>query len=232
MEQTCQHCGALFTAKHALFGRNKNLYCSQACANRAHAAPGKQNPNYKPKVEKICETCGKPYFVRPSSVQRSRFCSVLCRVGFTRTLTGDKRYNHKGKVLRTCEVCGTQKTVKPAHADRFRACSRRCASELARRTWPRTSKIEQIMGDAFAAAGLPVLAQYPISFYTVDFAFPESMLVVECDGDYWHGRPAQQKKDAQKDIHLKRLGWKIIRLRESEIHDSPSKCIDRVRPLI
>lgn len=34
---------------------------------------------------------------------------------------------------------------------------------------------------------------------------------VELDGEYWHNKPDAKEKDKERDILLKKLGWKIIR---------------------
>ena len=127
-----------------------------------------------------------------------------------------------------CEVCGTIKMVRHSLKNRFRACSKRCAAELGRRVWPRTSSLEVAMLRAFAEADVTVVPQHPISYYTVDFAIPSARLVIECDGIYWHSRPKQQKRDKNKDAHLQGLGWFVLRLTEAEIKNSPSDCVDRV----
>jgi|GEM_PF-5420487 len=57
--------------------------------------------------------------------------------------------------------------------------------------------------------------------FAVDFFLPQYFLVVEADGDYWHKKPAQQKKDKSKDKYLSSLGLKVLRLWGSEINNKP-----------
>lgn len=52
----------------------------------------------------------------------------------------------------------------------------------------------------------------------VDFYLPQSNMVIECDGDYWHNRPGSRQKDERRDQHLKSLGIKVLRLSEHEIN--------------
>lgn len=72
-----------------------------------------------------------------------------------------------------------------------------------------------------------------------DIVFPKARLVIFCDGDFWHGRDwesRQQKlsrgtnsdywlakiqrnieRDRQNTLHLKEMGWTVLRVWESEI---------------
>ena len=69
-------------------------------------------------VTKTCAWCGKSYRVKPSHVERSRFCSLACRVA---------EHSHDSEA-RICGICGKHYTV-PAHKIRQnwgRVCSRTC----------------------------------------------------------------------------------------------------------
>jgi very-short-patch-repair endonuclease len=46
-------------------------------------------------------------------------------------------------------------------------------------------------------------------------------LAVECDGHYWHTSPSQQVSDARRDRELRRMGWEVVRIRESEYEFDP-----------
>ncbi len=81
---------------------------------------------------------------------------------------------------------------------------------------------------AFESAGFSPTAQYPFDWYTIDFAFVDVRVAVECDGKYWHGRKEQRIKDVVKDKWLRKHGWIIIRLGEDEINESPEDCVAKV----
>ena len=83
-----------------------------------------------------------------------------------------------------------------------------------------------------------------------DIVFLKSKLVVFVDGDYWHGRnwPARRKKlalgsngkywmakieanmarDLSQKETLERLGWKVLRLWETDILRDPSSALAAV----
>lgn len=228
----CRWCHKIFTIKHP---RNPNVYCSRACQNAAHGANtvGSSNHHWKPKILLTCQTCGKIFEANPSKADDRKYCSKVCQSQHLHTLTGEARYNFKGahKAM-ACVICGTTRMVRHSLQKRFRACSRRCAGEIARRNYPRISSLEIAMAEAFATLGLLAHGQYPIEFVTVDFAFPDAKLVVECDGTYWHGRPEQQRRDSKRDWFLHRRGWQVIRLTELLIRGDANACARHVRTVL
>jgi len=48
-------------------------------------------------------------------------------------------------------------------------------------------------------------------------------LAVECDGHHWHTSPGQQISDARRDRELRRMGWDVVRIRESEFEFDPER---------
>ncbi len=100
------------------------------------------------------------------------------------------------------------------------------------------------------AAGLRYRVHYPVPGWerrTIDIAFTRQKVAVFIDGCFWHGCsqhrnvPAsnsdwwQEKliknatRDTETDAHLRRLGWRVIRLWE---HDSAPEGFERVRQTI
>ncbi len=67
-----------------------------------------------------------------------------------------------------------------------------------------------------------VYAQYRIPKHgarwpwIADFALPKAKIVIEIDGEYWHPSIMATCKmdDEERDRHLRRLGWKVVRLPE------------------
>lgn len=66
-------------------------------------------------VQAECDHCGDRYYVRPSKVDRSRYCRQSCM--------HDAR---KNRTECTCERCGDSYEVKASRADETRFCSRSC----------------------------------------------------------------------------------------------------------
>ena len=77
----------------------------------------------------------------------------------------------------------------------------------------------------------------------LDFAFPKYNLIVECDGDYWHGNPKiykklsegqkiKKRKDKSNEKIIKSRGWRILRFWESEINKDISNCVNMVERMV
>ena len=59
--------------------------------------------------------------------------------------------------------------------------------------------------------------QLPIGPYIADFACRQAKLVVEIDG----GQHAQSKRDMVRDEWLRREGWTVFRVWNSDVHENP-----------
>lgn len=217
--RTCPQCGQSFET----IPSRKQVYCSRACIDTYHREQAR-----KP-IPKICAQCGEEFGCNPWTpdvVHCSQKCAMRDRA---RTVRGISHPLHKPKVALACAVCGVVVLVKPSEVDRFRACSRRCAGQLGLRSRPRSSSLERRMLAAFQDAGLSPVPQFPLSYYTVDFAFPSERLIVECDGTYWHSFPKQQRLDRSKDGYCKSHGWRILRLPETAINADIVRCVTLVQ---
>jgi very-short-patch-repair endonuclease len=95
------------------------------------------------------------------------------------------------------------------------------------------TSLEQAIADSLSCLGFNVAEddrlnswhpQYRIGRYSVDFALPSTRIIIEADGDHWHGAGvlsvAQLKKreqDRRKHNALGKQGWIIIRIRERDL---------------
>lgn len=78
--------------------------------------------------------------------------------------------------------------------------------------------IEIIVATVLDDWGFEYEQQKRIGRYSADFYVPDKNLVVECDGEYWHGRKSGAKeKDARKNAYLAAQGYAIVRLPEADI---------------
>lgn len=86
---------------------------------------------------------------------------------------------------------------------------------------------------------------------TPDFVFVSRKIAVFCDGDFWHGRNWEQRKndhksnidfwhskieknilrDAEVTNSLTADGWNVIRLWGSEIKKNPAGCANRIKEI-
>jgi DNA mismatch endonuclease (patch repair protein) len=83
-----------------------------------------------------------------------------------------------------------------------------------------------------------------------DFIFLKERVAIFVDGCFWHGCPScfrmphsnkkywqdkiskNMKRDKRNIRKLRALNWKVIRLREHQLKESPIDCINRIRTKI
>jgi very-short-patch-repair endonuclease len=88
----------------------------------------------------------------------------------------------------------------------------------------RTS-IEQLMHDDLIKNNIDFSEQYPIGRYVADFALLEHNIIIECDGEYWHNK----EKDSKRDADLKILGYETIRFSEKQLKNNIDLCIKIIK---
>jgi len=79
------------------------------------------------------------------------------------------------------------------------------------------SPIEASLLREFHLLGYYPKPQYWIGKYRIDLAFEKERLAIECDGKDWHSSESQKENDRQKDEFLKGHGWKVLRIKGSDI---------------
>jgi len=65
-----------------------------------------------------------------------------------------------------------------------------------------------------------------------DVVFPEQKIAVFCDGDYWHNRPENVKRDKKQNTVLRKNGWVPLRFWGHEIRGDVNKCADQIISLL
>ncbi|WP_037272091.1 AAA domain-containing protein [Kibdelosporangium aridum] len=87
------------------------------------------------------------------------------------------------------------------------------------------SLFEQKVFREIKKRGYFVVPQYPVGTRRLDLVVVGSggRLAVECDGHLWHTSTAQQVSDARRDRELRRMGWDVVRIRESEFEFDPAR---------
>ncbi len=90
---------------------------------------------------------------------------------------------------------------------------------------PFESLFEQRVYRAIKQRGYHVVPQVRVGSRTLDLVVvgDGGRLAVECDGHYWHTSPTEVASDARRDRELRRMGWDVIRIRESEFEFDPGR---------
>lgn len=84
-----------------------------------------------------------------------------------------------------------------------------------------------------AGRGYTVVPQFKFGEYRIDLVVQggNSMLAVECDGEYWHG-PDAMDNDFKRQRDLQRCGWVFYRLRDSAYKIDREKALVGLWPLL
>lgn len=101
-----------------------------------------------------------------------------------------------------------------------------------KRKYVKTSKLEKKFAKMLREWGIYYKRQFKLKNKYYDFYLPKYNLLIEADGDYWHGNKKKFKNlnkiqieskvnDLYKDGLAKLKGFHIIRFWEHEIHNSP-----------
>jgi very-short-patch-repair endonuclease len=77
-------------------------------------------------------------------------------------------------------------------------------------------------------SGLKFRRQHPVGKCVVDFYCSQARLAVELDGSV-HAQPGQTKKDVAKDVYLRRMGIRVLRLPNGMVMEDPEAFLRRVR---
>lgn len=148
--------------------------------------------------------------------------------------------NWKKTQTKPCKICGkpfrsavnkTYCSVRCTFNDpEFINGMRRHALEQLRegRTPHTNTKIEKEVATLLREQQIPYEPQYPLGYWSFDFFVPNNLLI-EIDGDYWHGNPLFFKKlnatqikniqnDKRKMEYAKQKGFNIIRFWENDIN--------------
>jgi very-short-patch-repair endonuclease len=240
VDRSCEKCGAAFTANRSEIAKGWGRFCSNECR--------------RTRVERICATCGLPFEVVASQAtdERGKYCSNDCRHLGTRN-----------RVKRECVICGTpfEKPVSTITRTAALYCSRDCLT-LARRTDPvmvaRCRKMQRGMlaskGPTGCERNLYALldevvgegmwsSQYLVfDKWTVDAALPNLHLVIQADGDYWHGYDPKthtspmvaknRSNDRRQGLYMKKARWHLLRLWEHDLKLRPEWCADQIRQYV
>lgn len=62
--------------------------------------------------------------------------------------------------------------------------------------------------------------------FIVDIFIPAKMLIIECNGDYWHNLPYKMKRDGRLQSYCDKYGYKLIWLWEKDINTNASQLVE------
>jgi very-short-patch-repair endonuclease len=232
----CAACGQSVTGR----ARPAQRYCSHACYT---ASP---KPARRTGHDANCEQCGKAIYVkkRQSEKHRAFFCGIDC----------SNMWQGRNKDTFTCKVCGKTFRWSASRRRGYKVtyCSIPCrdadpdrkamlVAMTAAQAKMKPNKLERAGYAMLDALNIEYEQQHPIGGkFCVDAFVPSVGLVIQFDGDYWHGNPdvfpepdARQrhrmKLDISQDAYMAACGYRVLRLWETHIRKSPEQVEDLVR---
>lgn len=100
---------------------------------------------------------------------------------------------------------------------------------------PALNPFEISVRDRLLAAGIPLVAQYGVAGYWIDFAAKhpaqpgKMVLAIEADGASYHSSPTARDRDRLRQEQLERLGWSFHRIWSTDWFADADTCIAKAR---
>jgi very-short-patch-repair endonuclease len=208
----------------------KNKYsktCSAECFKKLMSKIRSKN-----KIEKTCPVCGKIFFT--SKIKNRKTCSHACAYFLIKLNT---KY-----IKLVCETCGKVKYINEKRYDyykntkgprAFTFCSIKCSLKSV------ISGLETKIIELLDTYKIEYTKQYQINRFHYDFFIPSKNVLIECQGDYWHGNEnvfkqlsEKQLKTKEKDKRKEKLaldcGYKILYFWEYDVYNNISHIISLI----
>lgn len=206
-------------------------FCSLDCYR---AAP---RPDRKTGINTVCGFCEKDIYVSKSALKPVNYCSTDCH---------DKAQSRKEKY--TCLNCGGSFYWSPSRArQQPKYCGIKCRTESP--TWRQgmiqanlvqqhkkgLNKLEELGQKILKDIGVPFQEQVLMfDKFCVDVFLPSHNIVIQWDGNYWHGykgakddrQKQRQKLDKSQDAYMAKAGVKVLRFWEHEVKKEREKVIE------
>lgn len=234
---TCQKCGKASTKRRPAGQKFCSLECYRSSAK----------PERKTGRERHCGSCGKAIWVTPSLEKPVNYCSVAC---FNKA--------QSQKVQYICKVCGSPFKWSPSRVTSAKQnptyCSIPCrtdcpewkrnaviAGNFAQQNTKEPTSLERAGCALLDALGVEYKTQVLIcDKFTVDVLVPSKNLVIQWDGDYWHGfggaKDDRQKKcaslDWSQDAYMRKAGYTVLRFWEHEVKKEGESVSENIRKAV
>lgn len=236
---TCVSCGKTATGHH----RPNQRYCSLACYR------GGSRPTRKTGRTVPCALCGAGVYLPTNRLGTAR--RYFCNAAHANEWQGRNKTSH------ACKTCGKTFRWSPsrhkAHAITY--CSLACRDadpERREQLIAMNATLQLGKPTRLELAGYALLDRIGAAYvrqhvvggkFTVDAFLPESRVVVQFDGDYWHGNPdcyetpdkRQQKRmnfDRSQDAYMRKCGYRIVRVWESTLRKDPESVERLIRQTV
>ncbi len=251
----CEHCATGFTTRWPA------KFCSSRCRGRAYSDDATTRQpidaiiaDYRSGTIGIVKLCKKYHIGRELLLRlfKERQIETLSQSEIQSVLRRNGIGNHSQAKKISCKRCGVLFPVYPSYVKKGRGvyCSIKCragASEwilklrhataqnrLNTQRGKAPTKPERMIMFALDHFEVEYVFQYPLGGYIFDFFWPKENMLIECDGEYWHGdgipeeklKPWQRRnmeRDKRKDRIAAALGYDVVRLTQGTIEKNFDK---------
>jgi very-short-patch-repair endonuclease len=225
-DKKCSHCNSVFE-RDGYFGE----FCSDKCK--------RESIKSKRAVETFdtkCLFCGNKLTIPSCSDSKIHFCSK----------NHFDKWQSRKKVSFVCKVCNEPFQVSPSRTvwDNPTYCSTKCRDadpDVRIRLIHQNAHMKRSF-TSLEVKGYKLLDDMGIKYeaqkllfgkFCVDVFVDTNKLVIQFDGDYWHGNPlkfpipnkTQQRRmklDKSQDAYFAKCGYKVLRIWESDFRDLTS----------
>jgi very-short-patch-repair endonuclease len=216
----CDFCNKEFTNIKSQVDKYQNHFCSKECkANYESIVRKEENKEWGySKIECVCETCKTIIYRTPYEINRCKnnvFCSIECKDLWMKNIfpyTEEGKEHYKNNGITTVLNNKYNNTVPELLVKQY--------------------LINNNISYEFQ------LLMY--NKFIVDFYIPDKNIVIEVQGDYWHGNPLkygdgkiplnerqikQINKDKSRYAYLTKCGHSVYMIWEADIHKDIEKCL-------
>ena len=226
----------------------------ECCSSKCFGLSKRGEERIKYGLIKKCNVCKEEYYV-PKAREKSKFCSKKC---------ADIGQQCK-KIKKTCKICNIEFEVYPSRekqqlerGETIQYCSQECR-DLDPNRKEMLIKMNEHQNNnkklnKLELAGNTILNEIELDYepqvlignkFLVDIFIVKYNIVIQWDGDYWHGHPSKlkngipdkrQKKrmdyDKSQDAYMRKMGITVLRFWEHNVYKNKGEIIDIIRNAI
>lgn len=205
----------------------RQRYCSVECYRKSPKPRRRTGQTFS------CSVCGEQVYVNRARLGLEHYFCCLAHAN---------EWQGRNKITHKCIVCGVEFKWSPSRIknNNVKYCSLTCRDKDPERhtlllqmnvkqQQGETTTPERIGYDILNAMKIEYLPQHVLfNKFCVDAFIPSLNVVVQFDGDYWHGNPQffhtldtrQQKRvrlDRSQDAYMQKCGVRVIRIWETDL---------------
>lgn len=229
----CEYCGKIDTRSRP----SGQKFCSLECY--------RMTPKGKKGLERKCGYCGCEIYVMKCHIKEINYCSRDCH-----------NKAQSNKIEYTCKTCGKGFKWSPSRTTQANPtyCSIECRNLCP--DWKRKAVIEGNLvqqnrktPSSLEILGSKILDKIGVEYktqvligekFTVDVLIESCNLIIQWDGDYWHGfngaitkqQLKRQRLDRSQDAYMLKMGYKILRFWEHEVKKEGERVYEDIRKTI